>query len=112
MNHLIEQGVSLIIPVYNEAQSLPFFLQELEQFLQRIEYPMEVVLVDDGSVDGTPEILEQLPYKAIRHDVNLGYGAAIKTGIQNADYEAVVILDSDGTYRFEDIPCSGKPGSI
>lgn len=92
------QGVSIVVPVYNEAQGLQSFIEELQQELASFSQPVEVILVDDGSTDGSKEILasQTLPY--FRHDVNLGYGAAIKTGIQKSSMPIIVIIDADGTY--------------
>ena len=62
-----------------------------------------MILVDDGSTDGTASLLEDAPYQVIRHDTNRGYGAAIKTGVTHARYEATAIADADGTYNLDDL---------
>jgi len=99
----VNPGISLIVPVYNEAEGLPAFLSDIQQVIESLPYPVEVTLVDDGSDDGTPGILRGQPYPMIRHEENRGYGAAIKTGLEHSRGEAVVIIDSDGTYRLEEI---------
>lgn len=91
-------GLSIIIPVYNEAEGILAFLGELEAFREAADFPIEVILVDDGSTDDTPNLLTGVPYTVIRRDVNQGYGAAIKTGLENSRHERVVIIDADGTY--------------
>ncbi|MDP8244037.1 MAG: glycosyltransferase family 2 protein [Candidatus Hinthialibacter antarcticus] len=90
--------MSIVIPVYNESEGLSAFISELSAVLETFSRPCEVLLVDDGSSDGSTEILanQSLPY--IQHDVNLGYGAAIKTGIQKTSMPNIVIIDADGTY--------------
>ena len=91
-------GVSIVVPVFNEAQGLQTFIEELQQELNSFPHPFEVVLIDDGSTDGTKDILASLSLPYFSHDVNLGYGAAIKTGIQKTSMPYIVIIDADGTY--------------
>jgi glycosyltransferase involved in cell wall biosynthesis len=96
-------GLSIIIPVYNEAEGIVAFLGELQTFLDAVDFPTEVILVDDGSTDGTPGLLIGVPFTVIRRDLNQGYGAAIKTGLENSRYERVAIIDADGTYPPQEI---------
>ncbi len=91
-------GVSIIVPIFNEENSIKSFLAELKQYIDSVSFPVEVVLVDDGSTDHTPEYLEETSFTVIRRHINCGYGAAIKCGIDNSQYEAIVIIDADGTY--------------
>lgn len=100
---LAAKGVSIIIPVYNEAEGIKAFLAELQSFLGVFDYPVEVILIDDGSTDETPNVLCGFPFTVIRHDENRGYGAAIKTGLENSHYEAVAIIDADGSYPPQEI---------
>ncbi len=99
----IPQGLSVIVPIYNEAFNLASFMEELEKFFSTFQENYEIVIVDDGSDDGTSEQLESCSYKVIRHEVNLGYGAAVKTGIRNSRYDKIAMLDSDGTYSPQEI---------
>ena len=98
-----ENGVSIVIPVYNEGEGIRAFLDELQTFLQTAPFSGEVLIVDDGSSDDTPKYLEDAPFTVIRHEVNRGYGAAIKTGLESARNETVVIIDADGTYPAREI---------
>jgi len=98
-----EGGVSIVIPVYNEAESLPEFIEELSAFLKKYPHPSEAIFVDDGSSDDSPRLLEKSPFSFLRREENLGYGAAIKTGIENARYDTIVIIDADGAYPPEEI---------
>ncbi len=96
-------GVTIIVPVYNEAEGLVDFATELEAALEGFTCPYEVLFVDDGSSDDTQSILNEHSLPHIRHDVNLGYGAAIKAGIQSTTLSNIVIIDADGTYPADQI---------
>lgn len=87
---------SIVIPAYNEKDVIGGFLERIEQAGLHERY--EILVVDDGSDDGTEEIIGQYPFKLIRHHVNKGYGAALKTGIRSASGERVIIMDSDGQH--------------
>lgn len=93
---------TVIVPLYNEASALPAAIVDLEAILSQIG-PHELIVVDDGSTDGSTEALEQLQktvpdLKRFRHEKNQGYGAALKTGIRHASHDWIVITDADGTY--------------
>ncbi len=105
------QGVSIVIPAYNEKNGAPPVMKETLELLRRElegKLPFEVIVVDDGSTDGTTEALR--PFEkdgvlhVIRHPRNQGYGAAIKTGIRHARHDWILITDADGTYPAEHIP--------
>lgn len=100
---VVSKGISVIVPVYNEEEGLPDFLARLGDFQSKCEFPVEIVLIDDGSTDRSGEILATVPHRVERHEANQGYGAAVKTGLLAASNEAAVIIDADGTYGAEDI---------
>ena len=103
-----QQGVSIVIPAYNEEKGAAESMRELLDVLdERVEVPYEVIVVDDGSKDRTSEILRDLEgerMKLVVHPKNRGYGAAIKTGIRHAKHPWIMITDADGTYPAEHIP--------
>jgi glycosyltransferase involved in cell wall biosynthesis len=90
------------IPVHNEEQYLQSVLTEV------LQYADDVLVVDDGSTDRTPELLRSFPtVKTIRHPRNLGYGAGLRTAFQQAiagDYDGLVTLDCDGQHEPSRIP--------
>ena len=98
------EGVSVIIPVYNEEKAVGSVVDDVVNTMIKTSYNCEIVVVDDGSTDGTPEILSQKDVKVIRHQHNCGYGAALKTGLRNSQYDLVAIIDADGSYPSQDIP--------
>ena len=93
--------LSIIIPAYNEGVVIESVLQEILQ----LNLDCEIIVIDDGSTDETPNIVEQFEtVKLIKHAYNVGNGAAIKSGIQAASGEIIVMLDADGQHKPEDIP--------
>ena len=97
--------LSVVVPIYNEADSLPDLLAELVPYCR--ERKWKLILVNDGSSDDTPAILkefEEVPdIKIIHHKVNRGYGGALKTGILNADTRFVVTIDADGQHELSNM---------
>ncbi|MDQ7911460.1 glycosyltransferase family 2 protein [Phytohabitans sp. ZYX-F-186] len=97
--------LSILMPVYNEEERVA---DALKQALA-VDYPCEIelVVVDDGSRDGTAEVLaraDDARLRVITHQRNAGKGAAIKTAVRNAEGEYMVILDADLEYDPQDIP--------
>lgn len=90
------------MPVFNEAATVI----EVIKRVQSISLPIEIIVVDDGSVDGTREKLSQLPnsddLKIILHEKNKGKGAALRTGFMQATGSAIVVQDADLEYDPED----------
>lgn len=93
--------VTIIIPAYNEEKGLPGCLDALLPTAEARGW--EVLVVDDGSTDGTPGIASEKGVRLISHPYNKGYGAALKTGIRNASGEIVVTLDADGQHDPDNI---------
>ena len=97
---------SLIIPCYNEENAIEMTVDQLGQVLPSVSY--QVIVVNDGSSDRTSEKLAALSMKydwltVVHHEFNLGYGAALKTGIMKSTADFIVITDADGTYPNERI---------
>ena len=98
---------SVVIPCYNEINAIEATLESITKDLQSSSNH-EIIIVNDGSDDGTLELLEKISpnYPNIRilsHEQNRGYGASLKTGIRVAQAELIVITDADGTYPNERI---------
>ena len=99
-----KKQVSIIIPAYNEELRIGEVLNNLLNDIKLWNFECEIIVVDDGSIDKTSEILEKYDVKLIRHEQNKGYGASLKTGIHFAKYDIIAIADADGTYPINKIP--------
>ncbi len=92
---------SIIVPAFNEEVGLPVVLEDL---ISSIDETYEILVVDDGSRDGTRKAAEATGVRVISHRENRGKGAAMRTGIRNAAGEFVIFIDADGTYPAAMIP--------
>ena len=102
--------LSILMPVFNEAETVAAVVKRVLD----VPYPCEVelVIVDDGSVDATPQILAQLadPRVSVHtHPVNRGKGAAVRTAAERATGSHVVMCDADLEYSPEDLPALLRP---
>jgi len=96
---------SIIIPCYNEGQIIREVVTELKAFFsQQSEASFEIIVVDDCSTDNTLEILKTMEgVRVLRHPLNRGYGAAIKTGIRHSQGVFVATFDGDGQHNPADL---------
>jgi glycosyltransferase involved in cell wall biosynthesis len=96
--------LSVIIPVYNEFNSI----QEILKRVQSTNLADEIIIVDDGSSDGTGDVLQKLegsqPVRILRHQTNQGKGAAVRTGLNAAQGDILLIQDADLEYDPRDYP--------
>lgn len=94
--------LSVVIPVYNEATTVAKVIERVRQ----TNLPLQIILVDDGSTDGTRDVLERLSDDdgliVVFHEKNQGKGAALKTGFSEATGDIVVVQDADMEYDPED----------
>ncbi|WP_197522964.1 glycosyltransferase family 2 protein [Actinokineospora pegani] len=102
--------LSIVMPVYNESATIR---SAIERVLS-VDYPcpVELIVVDDGSTDGTLDILDELAARGPRvvaHPRNLGKGAAVRTGVAEARGTHMIILDADLEYTPHDIPAMLRP---
>ena len=106
--------VSVLVPAKDEAENLPVFMEQARAAFKSAAHRYEVIVVDDGSVDGTWEVLERLaaeyPFlKSVRHGVRRGIADALRTGYLNSRGSVLVFYPADLQYKPEDIPRLVEP---
>jgi len=95
--------LSIVVPVYDERGTIE---QVLNRLLE-VPYEKEIIAVDDGSTDGTSEVLDRFSHpemKILRHEKNMGKGAALRTGFAEVSGDIVIIQDADLEYDPDDYP--------
>jgi len=102
-------NVTVIIPVYNEVKTLKAILEKIHE----VGVASEILIVDDGSTDGTRALYNALDgnnnVRVILHKNNMGKGAAVRTGIENAKGDILIIQDADLEYNPQDYPAILEP---
>lgn len=99
------QGISVVVPVFNEEGNVRELHKEILEVCKKENYKFEIIFVDDGSKDKTPEICKELkPLKYIRMRKNFGQTAAMDAGIKLAQYDYIVTMDGDRQNDPADIP--------
>jgi glycosyltransferase involved in cell wall biosynthesis len=100
--------LSVFFPAYNEKDNLESTVEKALAILPKVAKKYEVIIVDDGSKDGTSKIADGFAQKnklirVVHHPQNFGYGEALKSGFYNARYEWIVCTDADGQFDFSEI---------
>ncbi len=101
--------VTCVFPAYNEAECLRETIAEWAATLASCTRSFELIVVDDGSTDGTAELLREVAgrvqhLRVVTHDTNQGYGAAIAHGFAAASFPVACFVDADGQYDPADLP--------
>ena len=103
-------SLSVFFPAYNDAPSIPGLIRKTFEVLRACVDDYELIVVNDGSVDKTAEVLEQLraefsPYlRVVTHERNRGYGGALRSGFAAATRDCVFYTDGDGQYDVGELP--------
>jgi len=92
--------LTIVIPAYNEEASLETSILKVKESCP----DSKIIIVNDGSIDNTEKVAKKLHVRVITHDINKGYGAALKTGLREIDTDYVAFLDADLTYDPEYLP--------
>ena len=93
-------GLSVVLPAFNEEQALPTVVGNI----RRSVTDAEIIVVDDGSQDATPQIAHDLDCVLVRHDHNRGKGTAIRSGLARSRGDKIIVMDADATYPASAIP--------
>ncbi|MBW2560147.1 MAG: glycosyltransferase family 2 protein [Deltaproteobacteria bacterium] len=96
--------ISIVIPAYREEGGIFGVVEGARRVMDSTGRSYEILVVDDGSDDGTAAEAQRAGARILSHPYNIGNGAAVKTGIRNAQGEILVTLDADGQHSPEDIP--------
>src|ERR671923_536434 len=101
-------ALSFFFPAHNEAENIRGLVDEALTVLFGLADEFEIIAVDDGSKDDTPRIADQLAaehpqVRVVHHEVNKGYGAALRSGFRAARYDLVCFLDGDRQFHVEDV---------
>ena len=99
-------GLSVVIPVYNEGQSIGSVVRGVSSRMAMEAIPYEIIVVDDGSTDETSIVLSGLNIDKVTfvsHPYNIGYGSALKSGVDAASMDTICFFDADGQHDPEDI---------
>ncbi len=102
-------SVSVFFPCCNEQDNIARVVQQALSALEKLKADFEVIIVDDGSTDGTGQIADELAVqnervKVVHHQTNLGYGAALQSGFKSATKELVFYTDGDGQFDINEMP--------
>jgi len=101
--------LSFFFPAHNEEANLEALVAEAMAALPALAARFEVIAVDDGSKDRTPAIADELEkrhpgvFRVVHHPVNLGYGAALRSGFRAARYELIAFIDGDRQFKVADV---------
>lgn len=101
-------SLSLVMPAYNEEAGIVDALADAHESLAGLGYEFEILVIDDGSRDSTAALVQEFAetrpeIRLIRHGINKGYGAALRTGFESATFDLVAFTDADAQFYLEDL---------
>jgi glycosyltransferase involved in cell wall biosynthesis len=104
---MIKPNITIFFPVYNDEQTVKIVAEKAVKFAQEYAKDYEIIIINDKSPDSSGKIADELAkknpkIKVIHHNKNLGYGAAIKSGLYAANYEIICFTDGDDEYDIMD----------
>jgi glycosyltransferase involved in cell wall biosynthesis len=102
-------AISVFFPCYNEQQNVARTVENAIAVLEKLDADFEIIIIDDGSKDGTGRIADEIAgresrVKVVHHPRNLGYGAALQSGFKTASKELVFYTDGDGQFDISEMP--------
>ena len=105
----LSKSISLIFPLYKDERSVKKMISNSLKILKKVAKNYEIIAIDDGCPEKSGKIAEKYSKKNSKirvffHKKNLGYGAAIKTGLKKSKYQCIFVIDGDGEYDVNDLP--------
>lgn len=102
-------SISVVLPALNEEKNLPATVALLSEALRNLDVTYEIIVVDDGSTDGTAETCRKLMQtenglRLVSHPKTRGYGGALRTGFAHAHHELIYLTDADGQFGIDHLP--------
>lgn len=101
------ESLSIVIPAYNEEKNVEYVVREAIEEVKKLKIPYEIVLVNDGSTDGTAKIIDRLArdrsIRVVHHEKNKGFTGAIKTAFTSARKHLVFLAPADGQFDFSQL---------
>jgi glycosyltransferase involved in cell wall biosynthesis len=103
------QSISVFFPCFNEQDNIVRTVEQALSVLRQISTDYEVIIINDGSIDATGKIADEIAsrnskVKVVHHQTNLGYGAALQSGFKTASKELVFYTDGDGQFDINELP--------
>jgi len=100
-------SLSLVLPCFNEELNVARTIRAVQEWFTLDEIDGQIIVTDDGSTDGSPAVLRNLEREmpnlhVVRHEVNQGYGAAVRSGCDRAEKQWIAFMDSDGQFDPKD----------
>jgi glycosyltransferase involved in cell wall biosynthesis len=107
MNDL-KPSISAFFPTYNELDNIPVMVDRMRSVLNKLSREWEIIIVDDGSTDGTSDLADRLSeadprVRVVHHGENQGFGAALRSGIEASRMELIFYTDSDNQFDVEEL---------
>jgi len=101
-------SISAILPAHNEAENIKNTVENCVSYLEHNASDYEVIVVNDGSSDNTKQIVEELSTNnpkvvLVNHEINKGYGSALRSGFDEAKKDFIFFMDSDGQFNIQDL---------
>src|SRR5262249_11567480 len=100
-------NLTIVLPCYNEAENIAAAVHDVDKWLHAGGHDGQIIVVDDGSTDGSLAVLNELEHtvprlKVVRNPQNGGYGIAVRAGCDEAETDWIAFMDSDGQFQAKD----------